>query len=1649
MAIDTVTGQYYVSLLNGNNSIDNNAIYDGSLSAVGAPQPTLFMNIGQGKNINTNPDLSANGIVLDNAPTLAVTNGVAAGTDVVQGKTTPVILLSGETLSDTDNTVFWVATVKVTNGLSGDQLFVSQNAVNTQNGTVTLADGAIFDVSYVGGTTDTLTITNHAGNFNTLTDYEVILGEVTYEDLANDLTNIGTHTSRNFSFTVNDGVINSNAATTSVTIDRPPVAVADTNSALEGKTITGNVLANDTDRDGDTITVTNVIGNEGSGAAPITLAGIFGTLTIAANGSYTYTADNTTAIDAALANSHPTDVFSYTEIDGLGGSASSTLTITIDRPPVANPDTNTDLAGKTITVAAGGVLTNDTDKDGDGLTVTNAGTLTGSFGHLTLGATGGYTYAADNAAAIAAITTGTHGVDAFTYQESDGKGGTASSTLSITIDRAPTAVNDTAADLEGATVTATAATGVFANDTDKDGDTLTVTTFSGTGSGAAGSSVAGTFGHLKLNADGSYSYTADLTTAINTAPAGVRPVDVFTYTETDGGLGTTTATLSITRWTVRPVAADRHGGPRGLRRLVDHREDAAAGVLADDMIDTLDPSHDTLTLTGVSSATGGAGTIGTSLAGKFGHLTLNSDGSYTYAADNTTAIDAAANGGHLTDVFTYAETDGGLASGTSSATLTVTIDRPPTAGNDVATDLAGATVTKTAVTGVLSNDTDRDADTLTIASISDTGGSVSPGTALAGTYGHLTLNANGSYSYAADNAAAIATIATGSHGVDVFTYAELDGKGATVNPTLSVTIDRAPTAVNDSANASGGVGATLTVVAASGVLANDTDPDGDSLTVTGVSDTTSGNGSVGAPLVGQHGALTLNSDGSYSYVVTNLTGVPDGTGHIHDVFTYAESDGLGGTATAQLDVAVAVNPVAGADNASDLEGQTITAAAPGVLTNDTDPGGAQLTVTSVSDTTSGTVTPGTALAGAFGSLTLNADGSYTYAADNTAAIDAAPAGTHALDVFTYVESNGTTGTASATLTIEIDRAPVAANDSSADVEGVTIQTTAATGVLANDTDTDGDGLTVTSTGTFTGTFGTLVMAADGSYSYVGDNTAAIDGFATGGHAVDAFSYSESDGHGGTADGILSITIDRPPVAANDGNVDVEGATVTATAATGVFANDTDADGDALTVTTTGTFSGAFGTLTLNADGSYSYVAGNIGVIDAAPAGSKPTDVFSYTESDGHGGTAVANLSIAIDRNPVAQNDTNADLEGATITATAATGVLANDTDRDGDTLTVTSTGSFVGSFGTLSLNADGSYSLPGGQHRRHRRRHGRRPPGGRVHLPGERWQRRHRQRDAEHHDRPPAGRRERQQFRCRRHHHPDHGGDRGSVERHRPGWRWPYGHQHRHLHRELRHAGDGGRRVLLVCGRQHRGHRRLHDGQPRRRRLHLYGKRRQWRQHQRRSEHHDRPSAGRRERQQCRCRRRHRDRHGGDRRVRQRHRRRPRRTHRHDHRHLQRGLRHADAECRRVLQLRGRQCRRHRRGTGRQQADGRLQLHGERRPRRHRGRQPEHRHRPEPGRSERYQCGSGRRHHHRHGGDGRAGERYRPGRRRADGHQHRQPRRQLRHAVAQCRRLLFLRGGQHHRHQRGRGRKPSGGRVHLPGERWPRWHRQLDAEHHD
>ena len=158
------------------------------------------------------------------------------------------------------------------------------------------------------------------------------------------------------------------------------------------------------------------------------------------------------------------------------------------------------------------------------------------------------------------------------------------------------------------------------------------------------------------------------------------------------------------------------------------------------------------------------------------------------------------------------------------------------------------------------------------------------------------------------------------------------------------------------------------LVEAPGVLENDSDPDGDSLSaslVSGVSE----------------GSLTLDADGALEYVPT------DGFGET-DSFTYEAIDDSSAADTASVTIEVeAVNspPAAQADSFSVQEGQVLNISTPGVLENDTDPDGDSLAASVVESPISG-------------DLSLNADGSLTYAPDMSFV------GT---DHFRYAASDGT------------------------------------------------------------------------------------------------------------------------------------------------------------------------------------------------------------------------------------------------------------------------------------------------------------------------------------------------------------------------------------------------------------------------------------------------------------------------------------------------------------------------------------------------------------------------------------------------------------------------------------------------------------------
>jgi VCBS repeat-containing protein len=558
-----------------------------------------------------------------------------------------------------------------------------------------------------------------------------------------------------FTYTVVDKMGATSTAVVNVDIvgtNDAPVAALDAAAVTEdvASSASGNVLANDTDIDHGTVLQV---------AAPGTLAGAYGSLAIAQDGSYTYTLDSGAAKVQALAQGQTVvDHFSYVVTDGIAGVASSldiTVTGTNDAPVVTADAAQ--VSEDTQPVASGNVLANDHDADaGSRLSVAAPGTLAGAYGSLSIAQDGSYTYTLDNGAArIQALAQGEAVVDHFSYVATDGIAGVASS-LDITVtgtNDAPVVAADAAQASEDAALTASG--NVLANDHDADAGSLLKVAAPGT--------LAGAYGSLAIAQDGSYTYTLDNSAAkVQALAQGQAVVDHFSYVATDGIAGVASSLdITVTGANDAPVvAAD------AAQVSEDAALTASGNVLANDR------DADAGSLLKVAAP----GTY----TGAHGTLALAQDGSYTYTLKNAdAAVQSLGQGQTVVDNFTYAATDGSTS---VDSVLAVTI----TGANDaplVSADSAHVTedVAMTASGNVLSKDRDIDAGTvLKVAA---------PGT-LAGSYGKLALAQDGSYTYSLDANAKLQALGRGATVAEHFNYTATDGI-AGVASGLDVTVSGA------------------------------------------------------------------------------------------------------------------------------------------------------------------------------------------------------------------------------------------------------------------------------------------------------------------------------------------------------------------------------------------------------------------------------------------------------------------------------------------------------------------------------------------------------------------------------------------------------------------------------------------------------------------------------------------------------------------------------------------------------------------------------------------------------------------------------------------------------------------------------------------
>ena len=900
-------------------------------------------------------------------------------------------------------------------------------------------------------------------------------------------------------FTIADsegGTADGSVAVTVNPVNDAPVAVADAATVDEDGAVTIDVLGNDLDVDGDALTV-------------VTATALNGTVTIEPDGRLTYAPDP---------DYYGADVITYTVQDPSGATDQGSVSLTVDPVndrPVANDDAIT--ASEDTSNLTLGVTGNDTDVDGTIDPLTLVLVTRDAFDNPvpvtdpTLDIPGVGSWRVDTGSIVFDAEPDWNGVATIEYVVADDEG-LASAPASVTytispVNDAPVLGDDAATTNEDVAVTID----VLANDADTDGDTLGV---------VAASAPNGT---VVIEPDGRLLYTPN---------ADFNGTDTITYTVSDG---TTTVDAAATV-TVNPI----NDAPRPVDDTATIAEDGgpitidvlANDVDVDDAIDptTLriegapDPAEGMWSVTGgsivftpaadfdgtatatytVTDATGDrsvAATVSVDVT-PVNDAPVANDDTAVVDEDGSVLIDVLANDTDIdgdaltitvvsvpsgngvatiesgqvrytpnadfngTDTIAYTLSDGTVLVDASVAVTVTPVNDAPVLGDDAATTNEDVAVT----IDVLANDADTDGDTLGVVAASAPNGTV-----VIEPDGRLLYTPNADF-----------------NGTDTITYTVSDGT-TTVDAAATVTvnpIDDAPVANDDAATVDEDGSILIDV------LANDTDVDGDALTITGVTP-----GANGAAVI-ENGRIRYTPNADFN-----------GT----DTIAYTMSDG---TTSVGATVTVTVNPVNDAPRLTDdvaaavEDGGTITI---GVLPNDMDVDG---TIDPTTVRIEGTPDP------TQGTWTARPDGSI----DFTPAPDFNGVATASYSVADDMGARS----APATITVNVaavNDAPMAVADSASTPEDVAVTID----VLANDTDIDGtpDPATVRIVGTAAPGDG-LTVAGEGVWSVDGGTGAITFTPATNFTGpVTAIQYTVDDDLGETSNpATVSVTltaVDDAPV----------------------------------------------------------------------------------------------------------------------------------------------------------------------------------------------------------------------------------------------------------------------------------------------------------------------------------------------------------------------------------------------------------------------------------------------------------------------------------------------------------------------------------------
>ncbi len=573
-------------------------------------------------------------------------------------------------------------------------------------------------------------------------------------------------------------------------------------------------------------------------------------------------------------------------------------------------------------------------------------------------------------------------------------------------------------------------------------------------------------------------------------------------------------------------------------------------------------------------------TVGANVNGTYGSVVINSDGSYTYTLDNTnSSVQALNNGDTLTDIFTYSiiDSDGS----TSFATLTINIDGSTDSLSVDITDNNGAAsgdetvVEDSTLTSKTFSINSTDAiDKLTIqgtdVSYADLVNSSTTNVVVTTTEGTLTIIGYNpttkeiTYSYdplgtnkdhsggeVTDPISITLTDVNGLTNTNTLTILITDTTPTAIDDTNSITEDAAPSNLDDSVFS--GVGADLTgsdtPIGVVGVAAGNTGVYSNSVST------------VGSSVTGSYGSVVINSDGSYTYTLDNTNGSVQAlnTGDtLTDIFTYSIIDSDGSTSFAKLtitingvddNIGITVSDGNGSSTGnesvpenSNISGKhfsiignnaisKITVSGTDVLYSDLLNVG---TTNIVINTTKGVLT-------ITGYDPLTKEVTYSYDPLGT---NKDHSGGEVVDNISLSVTDEYNFTANGNLNILItDTVPTAINDTNSITEDSypsSVSSSVFNGVGADLTGSDTPisvvGVSAGNTGSYldnngtigssiSGSYGSVVINADGSYTYTLDNTnISVQGLNTGDTLTDTFTYSITDSDGSTSFATLTITI---------------------------------------------------------------------------------------------------------------------------------------------------------------------------------------------------------------------------------------------------------------------------------------------------------------------------------------------------------------------------------------------------------------------------------------------------------------------------------------------------------------------------------------------